>query len=227
LTRKNEDPDSEKERIEQLKQYEYQAYKDGFQYIAGIDEAGRGPLAGPVAAGAVILPPNFYLPGVDDSKKLSPPKRTSLAGDIKRMALSWAVGFVFPPYLDKVNILNATREAMRMAVQELVFQPDLLLIDALRIPGLSMEQYSIIKGDALSISIACASILAKVERDLAMEAFDKLYPGYGFAKHKGYATKEHFTALLKLGPCPIHRKSFEPVRSMVEGGKYEVQPELF
>jgi ribonuclease HII len=227
LTRKNEDPDSEKERIEQLKQYEYQAYKDGFQYIAGIDEAGRGPLAGPVAAGAVILPPNFYLPGVDDSKKLSPQKRRSLAGDIKRMALSWAVGFVFPPYLDKVNILNATREAMKMAVQELAFKPDLLLIDALRIPGLSMEQYPIIKGDALSISIACASILAKVERDLAMEAFDKLYPGYGFAKHKGYATKEHFTSLLKLGPCPIHRESFEPVKSMVAGGKYEVQPELF
>ncbi|MEN6326177.1 MAG: ribonuclease HII [Syntrophomonas sp.] len=227
MTRRNDDPDREKNRIEQLKQYEYKAYNEGFKYIAGIDEAGRGPLAGPVVAGAVILPPDFFLAGVDDSKKLSPQKRMNLAGDIKQMALSWAVGFVFPPYLDEINILNATREAMKMAVQELALQPDLLLIDALRIPGLNMEQYPIIKGDSLSISIACASILAKVERDLAMEAFEKLYPGYGFAKHKGYATREHIAALMKLGASPIHRESFEPVKSMVAGGKYGVQPGLF
>lgn len=227
MTRKNDDPESEKERIEHLKQYEYRAYNQGFQYIAGIDEAGRGPLAGPVAAGAVILPSDFFLPGVDDSKKLNPQKRISLAADIKKMALSWAVSFVFPPYLDQINILNATKEAMQIAVQELAFKPDLLLIDALRIPGVNMEQYPIIKGDTLSISIACASILAKVERDMAMEAFEKLYPGYGFAKHKGYATREHFAALQELGASPIHRVSFEPVKSMVAGGKYEEQPGLF
>jgi ribonuclease HII len=226
LTRKKSD-DQEKERIEQLKQYEYKAYKEGFQYIAGIDEVGRGPLAGPVVAGAVILPPDFFLPGVDDSKKLTPSKRMKLGRDIKKMALSWAVGFVFPPYLDQINILNATREAMKMAVQELAIQPDLLLIDALRIPGLNIEQYPIVKGDSLSISIACASILAKVERDMAMEEFGKLYPDYGFAKHKGYATREHIAALMKFGTSPIHRESFEPVKSMVAGGKYGVQPGLF
>lgn len=227
MSRKNCDPDKEKIRIEQLKQYENKAYKEGFQYIAGIDEAGRGPLAGPVVAGAVILSPDFFLPGVDDSKKLSAPKRMNLARDIKKMALSWAVGFVFPPYLDRVNILNATREAMKIAVNELALRPDLLLIDAVRIPDLSIQQYPIVKGDMLSISIASASILAKVERDLAMEGFEKLYPGYGFARHKGYATREHITALMKLGASPVHRKSFEPVKSMVAGGKYGVQPGLF
>ncbi|MGI5921667.1 MAG: ribonuclease HII [Syntrophomonadaceae bacterium] len=217
----------EKKRIEKLQQYEHKAYKEGFQYIAGLDEAGRGPLAGPVAAGAVILPPDFFLAGVDDSKKLNPQTRSRLAAEIKKMALSWAVGFVFTPYLDQINILNATRVAMKIAVQELTPRPDLLLIDALRIPDLNIAQYPIIKGDTLSVSIACASILAKVERDLAMEAFDSLYPGYGFARHKGYATREHIAALLKLGPSPIHRQSFEPVKSLVIGGKYGLQPGLF
>lgn len=217
----------EKIRIEKLKEYENRAYTEGFHYIAGIDEVGRGPLAGPVAAAAVILPPDFFLLGVNDSKKISAAKRIKLAVDIKREAVSWAVGFVFPPYLDKVNILNATREAMAMAARELSPLPDLLLIDAVKIPDINISQLSIIKGDCLSISIACASILAKVERDRVMEAFDNLYPGYGFARHKGYATRQHIEALMRYGVTPIHRVSFEPIKSMILGGKHGIQPSLF
>lgn len=217
----------EKERIEKLKQYEYQAYSEGYQYIAGLDEAGRGPLAGPVTAGAVILPRDYFLAGVDDSKKLTAKKRMQLAADIKKGAVSWAVGFIFPPYLDRINILNATKAAMKIAVRGLNVKPDFLLIDAVRIPDININQYPIIKGDSLSISIACASILAKVERDMAMENFDRLYPGYGFARHKGYATKDHIQAIMKLGITCIHRESFEPVKSIVSGGEYGAQPGPF
>lgn len=219
--------EQEKVRLTRLSIYESQAYREGCRYIAGIDEAGRGPLAGPVAAGAVILPPGFFLPGIDDSKKLSAQRRLELAADIKRQAVSWAVSFVFPPHLDKVNILNATREAMYACVRELIVKPDLLLIDAVKIPDILINQQSIIKGDSLSISIACASILAKVERDQAMQAFDNLYPGYGFARHKGYATREHLEALARLGPSPIHRRSFEPVKSMAGDNNIGLQPGLF
>lgn len=219
--------EKEKVRLTAMSLYENQALKEGCQLIAGLDEAGRGPLAGPVAAAAVILPPGFFLPGVDDSKKITSQLRTELSVAIKQQAVAWAVGFAFPVYIDEINILNATRQAMSAAVRELQVKPDLLLIDALKITDIHIRQQSIIKGDSLSISIACASILAKVERDAAMEVYADLYPGYGFARHKGYATREHMQALTRLGPCPIHRRSFEPVKSMVGESEIGLQPGLF
>ncbi len=217
----------ERARLQALSAYEREVFKEGFQYIAGLDEVGRGPIAGPVVAAAVILPADFFLEGVDDSKKLTAPKRRELSLHIKSAALGWAVGAVFPPLLDQINIFNATREAMHLAVANLHPQPDYLLIDALSLPDIRIRQRSIIKGDSLSISIACASIIAKVERDAAMESFDLLYPGYGFARHKGYATREHLESLLARGPSPLHRCSFEPVKSLLAGGPYGEQPGLF
>lgn len=216
----------EAQRIEALKKYEYMAYEQGFQYIAGVDEVGRGPLAGPVAAAAVILPRDFCLSGVNDSKALSEKKRQSLVGQIKQEALAWSVAVLSPEYIDRENILNATREAMRMAIKALRPVPDYLLIDAVKIPDIKIKQLPIIKGDALSISIACASIIAKVERDEMMKNYDTLYPNYGFARHKGYATREHILALQQYGPCPIHRKSFEPIKSSL-GGSHGYQLHLF
>lgn len=218
--------EDEAQRIEELKQYEYRAYQQGYQYIAGVDEVGRGPLAGPVAAAAVILPRDFYLAGVNDSKLLSEKKRQSLVGHIKNQALAWSVAVLSPEYIDRENILNATREAMRMAIAALRPAPDYLLIDAVRISDIKTTQLPIIKGDALSISIACASIIAKVERDEMMKNYDMIYPNYGFARHKGYATKEHRLALQQYGPCPIHRKSFEPIKSST-GGSHGYQLHLF
>lgn len=217
----------EKVRLAAMSLYENQGFEEGCHFIAGLDEAGRGPLAGPVAAAAVILPPGFFLPGVNDSKQISSQLRAELSVTIKKQALAWTVGFAFPNYIDEINILNATRKAMSAAVRELQVKPDLLLIDALKIADIHIRQQSIIKGDSLSISIACASILAKVERDAAMEVYDVLYPGYGFARHKGYATREHMEALTRLGPCPIHRRSFEPVKSMVGESEIGLQPGLF
>lgn len=223
-----DDADSkERERIRQLNRYEEEIWKQGFRYIAGIDEVGRGPIAGPVVAAAVILPREAFIAGVDDSKKLSANKRRVLAAEIKAHAISWAVVALNPPYLDDINILNATRKAMHTAVTELCPSPDFLLIDALKLPDIGIRQQSLIKGDSLSFSIACASILAKVERDASMEYFDVLYPGYEFAKHKGYATRQHINALMDKGPCSIHRSSFEPVKSLLSGGTYGQQPGLF
>ncbi len=223
------DADSkEQKRLRELKQYEEELWKQGFRYIAGLDEVGRGPIAGPVVAAAVVLPQAAAITGVDDSKKLSANRRKVLAAEIKATAISWAVVGINPPYLDDINILNATRKAMHMAVRELYPGPDFLLIDALKLPDINIKQQSLIKGDSLSISIACASILAKVERDASMEYFDLLYPGYGFAKHKGYATRQHIKALMDKGPCSIHRSSFEPVKTLLTGGMYyESQPGLF
>ncbi len=218
--------ENEKKRIEIMKQYENQAFQEGFQLIAGLDEVGRGCIAGPVVSAAVILPHGFFLPGVDDSKKLTPAKRQALVEDIKQQSVAWAVAWLFPPLLDRINILNATREAMKLAVRQLCPQPDLLLIDALTLKEMPISQLAIVKGDSLSVSIACASILAKVERDRTMEALDSLYPGYGFAKHKGYATREHLQSLHRLGAAAIHRSSFEPVKSMLAGGPHP-QPSLF
>ncbi|WP_242847578.1 ribonuclease HII [Syntrophomonas zehnderi] len=222
---------SEKEelkRLESLKRFENQLYQEGYTYIAGIDEVGRGPLAGPVVAAAVILPPEFCLPGVNDSKVLSEKKRQSLASQIKRFALSWAIGIVSPVVIDRDNILNATCEAMRLAGKALLPKPDFLLIDAVKIPDIDINQLAIIKGDTLSMSIACASIIAKTERDQIMKAYDLLYPNYGFARHKGYATREHLLALEAYGPCPIHRHSFEPIKSMRESSyEFKQQQCLF
>ncbi|MDD3364118.1 MAG: ribonuclease HII [Syntrophomonas sp.] len=218
--------DGERERIEKLKYYENGACQEGYHLVAGIDEVGRGCIAGPVAAAAVILPRDFFLAGVNDSKLLSEKKRLQMVVEIKREALAWSVVMISPQRIDQQNILLATKEAMRTAVNELLPVPDFLLIDAVKIPDINIRQYPIIKGDSLSISIACASIIAKVERDQSMQAYDRIYPGYGFARHKGYATREHIIALENFGPTPIHRGSFEPVKSIL-GGAYGAQPNLF
>jgi len=157
---------------------------------------------------------------------LSEKKRLQMVVEIKREALAWSVVMISPQRIDQQNILLATKEAMRTAVNELLPVPDFLLIDAVKIPDINIRQYPIIKGDSLSISIACASIIAKVERDQSMQAYDRIYPGYGFARHKGYATREHIIALENFGPTPIHRGSFEPVKSIL-GGAYGAQPNLF
>lgn len=225
----NNTTDIQKEiaRIETMKNYEYQAYEEGYQLIAGLDEVGRGPIAGPVMAAGVILPADFFLPGVNDSKKLSAARRSELAVEIKKLALSWSVAAVFPPHLDHINILQATREAMTLCIKHLSPRPDFLLIDAVKLPDINIEQYALIKGDSLSVSIACASILAKVERDRSMDEFNRLYPGYQFDRHKGYATKKHLQCLFENGPCAIHRASFEPVKSLLRGVHYAKQPGLF
>ena len=193
-------------RLEQMREYEntYAACA----MICGIDEAGRGPLAGPVAAGAVILPKDCTLLYLNDSKKLSEKRREELFVQIKEQAVAWCVGIVGPERIDEINILQATYEAMRQAVAGLGVKPDLLLNDAVEIPGLDIMQVPIIKGDAKSVSIAAASILAKVTRDHMMVEYDQLFPDYGFAKHKGYGTAAHIQAIQELGPCPIHRRSF-------------------
>lgn len=197
---------SEQARLEKMKEYEYQ-YQEHVM-ICGIDEAGRGPLAGPVVAGAVILPRDCEILYLNDSKKLSEKKREALFLEIQEKATAFAVGVVGPDRIDEINILQATYEAMRQAIEGLGTQPHVLLNDAVTIPGISIEQVPIIKGDGKSVSIAAASIMAKVTRDHMMEEYDTLFPQYGFAKHKGYGTAAHIRALKELGPCPIHRRSF-------------------
>ena len=196
----------EKERVENMCVYEKEY--ESFSYICGIDEAGRGPLAGPVVAGAVVLPKGCRILYVNDSKKLSEKKREMLYDVILNEAVSVGVGIVSPERIDEINILNATYEAMREAINNLTVKPDILLNDAVTIPDVDIEQVPIIKGDAKSLSIASASIIAKVTRDRLMYHYDELYPEYGFAKHKGYGTKLHTDVLKEIGPCPIHRKTF-------------------
>ncbi len=196
----------ELQRIEEMKYYEKQ-YSNA-NYICGIDEVGRGPLAGPVVAGAVILDKNKDILYLNDSKKLSETKREELAVIIKEQAIDYQIGIIPPSVIDEINILQATYKAMQAAVRGLKYTPDVLLNDAVVIPELTMQQVKIIKGDAKSISIAAASIVAKVERDHMMMEYDKLYPEYGFAKNKGYGSAEHIAALKKYGPCPIHRTTF-------------------
>ncbi len=198
--------DKERLRIEGLRAYE-EKYKE-YAYICGIDEVGRGPLAGPVVAGAVILPRDCRILYINDSKQLSEKKREELYEVIKEQAIAWAVGYATPQRIDEINILQATYEAMREAVGALETKPDLLLNDAVTIPGIAIRQVPIIKGDAKSISIGAASILAKVTRDRLMQEYDQVYPGYDFAGNKGYGSAAHIAALKKLGACPIHRKSF-------------------
>ncbi len=198
--------EAEKERIEIMREFE-EKY-DSYSYICGIDEAGRGPLAGPVVAGAVVLPKGKRILYVNDSKKLSEKKRDELFDIIKDEALTYAVGIISPEIIDKINILQATYEAMRQAVNKLSVKPDIFLNDAVTIPGIEGKQVPIIKGDAKSLTIASASILAKVTRDRIMIEYDSMYPEYGFAKHKGYGTKAHIEAIKEYGPCPIHRKTF-------------------
>ncbi|MBO5565504.1 MAG: ribonuclease HII [Lachnospiraceae bacterium] len=177
-------------------------------YICGVDEAGRGPLAGPVAAAAVILPPEHTIPFLNDSKKLSAAKRDELFDVIREEALAYAVALVDAERIDKINILQATYEAMRSAIAQLPVSPSVILADAVTIPGITIPQVPIVKGDAKCLSIAAASILAKVTRDRLMEEYDAQYPGYGFAAHKGYGTAAHIEALKAQGPSPIHRRTF-------------------
>jgi len=192
-----------------LKQAIDREFWNKFEIIAGCDEAGRGPLAGPVVAAAVILPKNFFHPEIDDSKKLSPLKRKELFEVIKKSAISFSFGIVPVEVIDRINILQATKMAMLEAINGLTPKPEIVLIDALKIDTLAIEQYPIIKGDTLSINIASASILAKVKRDAIMLEYHKKYPLYGFDKHKGYPTFFHRECIKKYGPCPIHRKTFK------------------
>lgn len=196
----------EKERIYRLSQYEREYASWG--YICGIDEVGRGPLAGPVVAGAVILPTDCEILYINDSKKLSEKKREELYDVIMEKAVAVGIGMVGPARIDEINILQATYEAMREAIQKLPVQPDILLNDAVTIPGVKIRQIPITKGDAKSISIGAASIVAKVTRDRLMVEYDKIMPEYGFASNKGYGAKAHIQALKRSGPSPIHRNSF-------------------
>ena len=188
--------------------YEHQALADGFSCVCGIDEAGRGPLAGPVCAAAVILPPDAVIEGLNDSKKLTDKKRRALYDVITEQAVSYGIAFADEHEIDEINILQATFLAMRRAFGQLSVQPDIALIDGNRAPGLSCCERTIVHGDALSASVAAASILAKVTRDRLMEEYDAQYPQYGFAVHKGYGTQRHYAALREHGACPIHRQTF-------------------
>lgn len=207
----------EKELARLAAMHEYENAHADVRFIAGIDEAGRGPLAGPVVAACCILPKDAVILYLNDSKKVTSLRREALLPEIKEKAIAYGIGIVDEKRIDEINILQADYEAMRIAVQKtsamlqakgLADAPGLLLNDAVTIPGVEIPQESIIKGDAKSVSIAAASILAKVTRDQLMEAYDAQYPEYGFARNKGYGTKEHIEALKRLGPCPIHRRSF-------------------
>ena len=198
--------EAEKKRMEDMYIYE-RKYAD-FSYICGIDEVGRGPLAGPVVAGAVILPKDCDILYLNDSKKLSEKMREALYDEIMEKAVATGIGIVGPQRIDEINILQATYEAMRMAIGKLRVQPDLLLNDAVKIPEVATRQVPIIKGDAKSASIAAASIIAKVTRDRLMEQYEEVLPGYGFASNKGYGSAEHIQAIKELGATPIHRQTF-------------------
>lgn len=197
---------NELERTEKMKAFEYK-YAE-YTHICGIDEAGRGPLAGPVVAGAVILPKDKEILYLNDSKQLSAKKREELYDVIMEQAVAVGVGIASPETIDDINILQATYEAMRMAIDKLPVKPDMLMNDAVTIPNVPTKQIAIVKGDAKSISIAAASIIAKVTRDRMMVEYDKIYPEYHFSQNKGYGSKAHIDALKEFGPCPIHRKSF-------------------
>ena len=196
----------ERVRLEGMREFENK-YSD-LVYVAGIDEAGRGPLAGPVVAAAVILPKDIFLPFLNDSKKVTEKRRDVLFDEIKQNAIAYGIGIASNTLIDEINILQATYEAMREAIHALEKTPDVLLVDAVHIPDINIKQVGIVKGDAKSVNIAAASILAKVTRDRIMAEYDKIYPEYGFASNKGYGTATHIAALKEVGPCAIHRKSF-------------------
>ncbi len=199
-----------KKEYEQVDLWEiYREYREkGYEVICGVDEAGRGPLAGPVCAAAVILPENYEIPGLNDSKQLTDKKRRELYPIIKEEALAWGIAFVDEKTIDEVNILNATFMAMKDAISQLEMKPDLALIDGNRVSDFGVEAIPVVKGDAKVASIAAASILAKVARDDVMDAMAETYPEYGFEVHKGYGTKRHYAAITVHGMCPIHRRTF-------------------
>ena len=194
--------------LEEKKKYENELYSKGYKLIGGVDEVGRGPLAGPVVCAAVILPADCSILGIDDSKKLTEKKRNELFDLIKQHAIAYNVEFVSEKEIDELNILNATKKCMEKAINNLSVKPDIMLVDAVTGLNLNCESKSIIHGDAVSYSIGAASILAKVTRDRFMEEIDEKYPEYGFKKHKGYGTKQHMDTLREIGPCEIHRRSF-------------------
>ena len=201
--------EKEIERLNKLKEYENSLYSDNLKYICGIDEAGRGPLAGPVVVAAVIMPKDSFIEGVNDSKKVSEKKREALYDMIINEALAYSVAIIDHNRIDEINILNATKEGLTNCIKDLSIKPDRILVDALeKIDTCKIPYTSIIKGDAKCYSIAAASIIAKVTRDRIMRSWDEIYPEYGFEKHKGYGTKAHINAIKQYGLCPIHRKSF-------------------
>ncbi len=201
--------EKEEARLTQLKEIEKEFFDKGVKCIAGIDEAGRGPLAGPVVVASVILPEDSMIEGVNDSKKVSENKREKLYEIITNEAISYGVGIIYPEEIDEINILQATKKGLTMAIKQMEQKPNIIMVDALTgIDTLGIPYKSIIKGDAKCYSIAAASIVAKVTRDRIMREWDKVYPEYGFAAHKGYGTAKHIEALKEYGPCPIHRRSF-------------------
>lgn len=207
--KKRQKEEKEKLRLEELSKFEKEYHEKGYKLIGGIDEAGRGPLAGPVVAACVILPEGCLIEGVNDSKKLTEKKREELYDEITQKAIAWGVGIMDNQVIDEINILNATRNAMTHAIEELKTKPDYIFIDAEKhVDTKGIPFLPIVKGDALSISVASASIIAKVTRDRMMKEYDKLFPCYGFEKHKGYGTKAHVEAIRENGLSVIHRKSF-------------------
>jgi len=198
-------------RLRLLRGLEERLGQCGFSRIAGVDEVGRGCLAGPVVAAAVVLRPDVLIPGIDDSKLLGPEERERAAENIRRAALAWAVVEIAADVIDRVNILEASKLAMHQALRRLDPAPDCAVIDAVSLAGLPFPALPVVRGDSVSYSVACASILAKVERDRLMVDLDRVYPAYGFAAHKGYGVPEHRAALATHGPCPIHRLTFHPV----------------
>ena len=201
--------EKELERLTKLKEIEQSVYKEGYKYICGIDEAGRGPLAGPVVVASAIMPADSMIEGVNDSKKVSEKKREKLFELITEQAISYGVGIINQEEIDDINILNATKKGLTNSLKELKIKPDIILVDALRdIDTLNIPYRSVIKGDAKIYSIACASIIAKVTRDRIMKEWDNVYPQYGFISHKGYGTAKHIAAIKEFGLCPLHRKSF-------------------
>lgn len=205
--------DAEKRRLHTLTHFEREARRKGFRQIAGIDEAGRGPLAGPVVAAACIIPEDIFIPGVDDSKKLTPKQRACLFEEISNNTrIVYGVGIISSEVIDEINILQATIRAMYQAILSLIVVPDLLLVDGMDLKHEKIPCRKIVQGDAKSQSIAAASIIAKETRDRLMEGYHSQWPQFGFHKHKGYGTEEHRQALIAHGPCPIHRRTFEPVK---------------
>lgn len=201
--------EKEEQRLKELKKIEEEIYNAGVEKICGIDEAGRGPLAGPVVVAAVIMPRESFIEGVNDSKKVSEKKRETLYEQIINEAIAWGVGIIDQKEIDEINILNATKKGLTMAIKELKVKPDRIIVDALdRIDTLGIPYTPIIKGDAKCYSIAAASIIAKVTRDRIMRQWDEIYPMYGFEKHKGYGTAMHMQAIREYGLCPLHRRSF-------------------
>jgi ribonuclease HII len=212
---------AENARLAHLWKHEQELWRSGYELIAGVDESGVGPLAGPVVAAAVILPRDFKAPGLWECKRLLADKRPQFWSVIVKCATAVGIGVVDVEELDRINIHQAALKAMRQAISCLPVNPDSALVDGFSVPGLEVFQRPIVDGDQYSISIAAASVVAKVTRDRIMERLDRLYPGYGFANHKGYGTREHRAALQRLGVCPIHRRSFAPIVQLIEGAPPE------